>query len=259
MIIGGSSGSGKTSFLYDKNAQNDFSSLGISFKPVECIVNNEDSFKFVVWDLKVRERFRFMFPIFCRGASGAFLCFDLSNYDSFKELPFWIKIFRNNNRNNEGNIPIILIGTKMDLNNRAVSDKEIDDLAKQYELNGVFFTSIHDNDKKSKKEKIFKSLIENIEKLYHISSCSIFIPKEDKYFKNFIKAFSNCPVCKKKNHFDSLKSFYYSRDPTLMILKEKLLELIDKSKYFDDKYYAKINFGILCCNCFKKQNLQNLI
>jgi len=64
MIIGGASGAGKTSFLLSKSAnKSDFNQLGVSFKPVECITDDGDSFKFVAWDLKFKEQFRFMYPI----------------------------------------------------------------------------------------------------------------------------------------------------------------------------------------------------
>ncbi|MFX1385547.1 MAG: hypothetical protein ACFFBP_24295, partial [Promethearchaeota archaeon] len=97
MVVGGSSGSGKTSFLLGKaQIEPEFNHLGVSFKPIECVINEGDSYKFIVWDLKVKERFKFLYPIFCRGAAGAFICFDVSNYKSFEELPFWVNVLRNN-------------------------------------------------------------------------------------------------------------------------------------------------------------------
>ncbi len=252
MIIGGAAGSGKTSFLTGKKSLNfEFNNLGVSFKPIECIVNNGDSYQFVCWDPNVKERYRFLFPVFCRGASCAILCFDVSNHKSFEELSYWIKIVRKNGIINNFKIPIVLIGTKNDLNIREVTDEEAYKLIEQFDLDGIFYTSIYEKDLKQKKEAAFKILIEKIEPYYQIEDFSIFIPREDNKFKEFLQHFSICPICKSKNHFDSLKNFYYSREPILIKLKEKLLDLIDESNDFDDIYYNDINIGIPCCKCFE--------
>ena len=251
MCIGGSSNSGKTSFLLGKGQIDpEFNHLGVSFKSIECIVNEGDSYKFIVWDLKVKERFRFLYPVFCRGASGAFICFDTSNRSSFEEVSYWVKIFRYNGHKIDTKIPIILIGTKTDLPHQQVSKKEVNSLIEEYDLDGIFYTSLYDNNIKEKKEIIFKNLIEKIEPFYHVHDCSIFIPKEDETFKNFVKFFSICPVCNRNNHFESLKNFYYSRDPIMLNLRERLLELICESTDFSDIYYNKIKLGIPCCSCF---------
>ena len=255
MVVCGSSNSGKTSFLLGK-AQIDpeFNHLGVSFKPIECVVNDSDSYKFIVWDLKVKERFRFLYPIFCRGTSGAFICFDTSNRSSFEEITYWVNIFKSMDHFCEIKIPIILIGTKTDLNNQEIYEKEINEFIKEndIDIDGIFFTSIYDNDRKEKKAEIFKHLIERVEPFYHIYDCSIFIPKEDESFNEFAKSFSVCPVCKRNNHFESLKNFYYSRDPAMLDLRKRLLEFINESKDFDEIYYNKIRFGIPCCSCFEK-------
>lgn len=245
LISGGASGSGKTSFIHGTLINE--TPIGVSFKAIECFVNEGDSWKFVVWDLKARDQFKFLFPTFCRGAAGAFLFFDVSNYNSFKELNYWINIFRRN----AGNIPIILIGTKIDLNSREVPDEVIQKLIEEQHLEGVFYTSIHDNEEK--KEMIFRFLIGKLDPNTPINDFSIFLPTqiEDEIFEKFLKYFSSCPICKKENHFEYLRTFYYSKNYGLIKLKEKLLELIDESEYFD-KYYNKIDVGIPCCHCFKK-------
>lgn len=253
MVVGGSSSSGKTSFLLGKaQADPEFNHLGVSFKPIECLINEGDSYKFIVWDLKVKERFNFLYPIFCRGAAGAFICFDVNNRDSLFEIPFWINVFRHNKKGIEVKIPIILIGTKMDLHHREVSDDDINKLIKKYDLDGVFYTSIYDTNSREKRAAIFKCLIEKIEPFCHVHECSIFIPREDESFKEFAKQFSTCPICKRNNHFESLKNFYFSQEPDIIKLRERLSELVDESKDFDDIYYNKINVGIPCCTCFSK-------
>ncbi|TFG26169.1 MAG: GTP-binding protein [Promethearchaeota archaeon] len=254
MVIGGAAGSGKSSFLTGKPSINlEFNNLGVSFKPIECIINNGDSYQFICWDPNVKERYRFLFPVFCRGVSCAILCFDLSDHTSFEELPYWIKTVRKNGIIDTFKIPIVLVGTKKDLNIRAVSENEVDNLIDQFDLDGIFYSSIYEKNFKQIKEAIFKILIEKIEPYYQIEDFSIYIPREDNEFKDFLRTFSVCPICGNTNHYDSLKNFYYSRDPSLKKLKEKLLDLMEESKDFDDVYYNEINIGIPCCKCFEEQ------
>ena len=253
MIIGGSSGSGKTSFLLSKSAsETDFNQLGVSFKPIECIANEGDSFKFVAWDLKFKEQFRFMYPIFCRGSSSAILVFDVSNRKSFEELPYWIKIFRENQKDKSIKTPIILIGMKTDLENRVILNKEVNKLVKDFDIDGIFYTSILDANKKEKKKEIFKCLIEKIDPFYKINDFELYIPEEDGKFWDFINFFARCPLCDGKNHAENLKSFFYSRDPDIIEFRERLLDLMEESKIFDEIYYNNIKIGIPCCSCFKK-------
>ncbi|MFX1259268.1 MAG: Rab family GTPase [Promethearchaeota archaeon] len=252
--MGGSAGSGKTTFLtgshfpYDDNQ---FFHIGVSFKIIDCLINNEDSFLLQVWDFKVMKEFQCLYPSFCQGAKGALLCFDVTNYNSFIDLHYWIEIIRNNSKN----IPIILIGTKIDLNNRVVSDEEIQKMIKNYNIDGIFFSSINNNNQKL----ILKNLIKKLGYNSCINDFNIHLPEFDDGFRDFIKFFSFCPICHSRLHFNYLKNFYFSKNREMMKLKDKLLELIDTTSNFDEIYYNKINLGILCCECFKKLNLENLI
>ena len=253
MIIGGSSGVGKTSFILSESAnERDFNQLGVSFKPVECITDYGDSFKFIAWDLKFKEQFRFMYPIFCRGSSSAILVFDVSSRNSFKELPYWIKIFRENQKDKSLKAPIILIGMKTDLETRVISNEEVNKLVKDFDLDGVFYTSILDTNKKEKKKEIFKCIIEKIDPFNKIHDLELYIPEEDGKFWDFVNFFARCPICEEKNHGENLKAFFYSRAPDIVEFRERLLELIEESKFFDEIYYNKIKLGIPCCSCFKK-------
>ncbi len=244
LILGGAKGSGKTSFI-NNNIEND-TPIGVSFKPIECYANESDSYKFVIWDLKDRERFRFLFPLFCRGACAGLLCFDLSNRNSFLELKKWITLFRES----AGNIPIVLIGTKHDLQ-RQVSDEELEKFIQQFHLEGVFFTSIYEEN--DKKIEIFKYIVEKLELDYPIENFTLFTPKQldTEEFKNFINYFSRCPICKKENHFESLKNLYLSKDPKVVDLKEQLVHLLCNLEVFNRKNLKNLSIGIPCCNCYK--------
>ena len=240
--MGGASGSGKTTFIngtYFPFNDEEFFHIGVSFKLIDCLVNNEDSYLLQLWDFKVMEQFKCLYPSFCRGAKGALICFDVSDRKSFEELHYWI----NTIRKVAGKIPIILIGTKSDLK-RIITDREINKVIKTYQLDGIFYSSKSDYNR----ETIFKMLIKKLEKI-SIKQFEIFLPEYDATFKNFIDFFSICPVCGKRNHFNYLKKFFYSRNEESIRIKNSLLYLIDESNDFDE--YRNVEIGIPCCKCFE--------
>jgi len=85
-----------------------------------------------------------------------------------------------------------------------------------------------------------------------IKEFAIFLPEYDTKFKNFIDFFSICPVCKRKNHFNYLKKFFYSRNEESIRLKDTLLFMIDQLNDLDDFYSKNIEIGIPCCKCFEQ-------
>lgn len=243
--MGGAQNSGKTSFI-DGDTLND-SPIGVSFKPIDCYANGSDNYKFIVWDLKDRKRFRFLFPFFCRGAFACLLCFDLTSRESFLELENWIKLFREN----VGDIPIFLIGTKYDLENLKITKKEIREFVKENNLANFFFSSIYDEI--DIKKEIFKSIVESIDPNYPLNNFSLFTHKDfdSEEFKDFVQFFSVCPICKKENHYESLKSIYISSDPELILLREQIFNAIEASRGLELNSRRSIKIGIPCCNCYK--------
>jgi len=142
VIVAGSPGVGKTCFLNQNNREdphyyNSTINIGVSFQIFKCELDENTSIKLQLWDIKASSRFIDLYQHFYKGASGCILCFDVSNRDSFDHLPNWIKIIRLCRGNN---IPIVLIGTKSDLDQH-VSEEEINNLIGKYELDGVFFTT----------------------------------------------------------------------------------------------------------------------
>ena len=70
--------------------------------------------------------------------------------------------------------------------------------------------------------------------------------KEKELFRQFIRYYSYCPICKQKNHIINLKKLYFNEDKKLIISLKKFME--NKNQKIR-KY--NIQFGIPCCNCFK--------
>ncbi|MFX1312250.1 MAG: Rab family GTPase [Promethearchaeota archaeon] len=87
--------------------------------------------KLQIWDFGGEERFRFLLSQYCKGANGAFFLYDITNQVSLDHLPDWTQIVREN----AGEIPIMLIGSKVDLNEfRAVPRDDGISAAKKYNL-----------------------------------------------------------------------------------------------------------------------------
>lgn len=72
----------------------------------------DNKVKMQIWDFGGEERFRFLLSQYCKGANGAFFLYDITNQVSLDHLPDWTQIIREN----AGDIPIMLIGSKVDLN-----------------------------------------------------------------------------------------------------------------------------------------------
>ncbi len=249
LILGGAQNSGKSSFInFINRHQKAEPPIGVSFESVNCYANNGDLYKFLVWDLKDRERFRFLFPVFCRGAYTGLICFDLSDKNSFLDLNRWITLFRES----AGEIPIILIGTKADLEKREVTDEEINDLIAREGLECAFFTSTYDNDEK--KEEIFREIVQKIDLNNPLNHFYILQDSDDKKFKLIEKLFERCPICKKKNHSNrDLRNVYYNKhNPVTIRLRENLLRLINNLENINIEHSNKISIGIPCCACFKE-------
>ena len=65
--------------------------------------------KFQIWDMAAEERFRFLVPTYCRGASGGIIVYDIKNANSLAHILENIQIIRRE----AGDIPIVIIGTKL--------------------------------------------------------------------------------------------------------------------------------------------------
>jgi GTPase SAR1 family protein len=71
-----------------------------------------------------------MTPIFYRGAHGAIITFDVTNRESFNRATKW---FHEMKEFAEGNPRMILVGNKIDLKNREISNEEATNLARQFD------------------------------------------------------------------------------------------------------------------------------
>ena len=87
--------------------------------------------KLQIWDFGGEERFRFLLHQYCKGKDAAMIMYDITNRLSLDHLPEWTQIIREH----AGDIPIILIGNKLDLEkSRSVTKEEGILAAKKYNL-----------------------------------------------------------------------------------------------------------------------------
>jgi len=87
--------------------------------------------KLQIWDFGGEERFRFLLHQYCKGANGAMFLYDITNPLTLAHLPDWIQLIREH----AGNIPIMLIGTRLHLERfRVVTREEGMEIARWFNL-----------------------------------------------------------------------------------------------------------------------------
>lgn len=127
-IIAGDGGVGKTTLLHryikGKFIEGLQMTIGVEFFLKELIMDRE-KVMLQIWDFGGQERFRFLLKNYARGAKGALLMFDLTRPVTLEHIGQWVEICRNENPE----LPIIFLGTKLDLSD-LITIK--DDLALTY-------------------------------------------------------------------------------------------------------------------------------
>eukprot|EP00118_Oscarella_pearsei_P024599 m.306379 g.306379 ORF g.306379 m.306379 type:complete len:206 (+) comp41200_c0_seq1:127-744(+) len=145
VIILGDSGVGKTSLMnqyVNKKFSNQYkATIGADFLTKEVMVDDR-LVTMQIWDTAGQERFQSLGVAFYRGADCCVLVFDVTNVSSFKNLDSWRDEFliQASPRDPE-NFPFVLLGNKVDLDNRAVSQRRAEQWCKSKNDLPVFETS----------------------------------------------------------------------------------------------------------------------
>jgi len=140
-VILGDSGIGKTSIIKKYNNSNVSSSnestLGAIYWELFYKYEEEKNIRINFWDTAGQERYNSLIPMYVRECDIILLTFDLTNYESFKNLSKWFKFVYNNYDNPK----IIIIGNKVDLKSHCiVSDKDINKFIKDsFSIEPKFF------------------------------------------------------------------------------------------------------------------------
>lgn len=114
IVIAGNGGVGKSSLLHRYVAgqfNRSYSvTIGADFASREVDMQDE-KIRLVIWDLAGQQRFHVVREGFYRGAKAVILVFDITNQESWKDLPLW-------EREVTGRVPqaqIVVVGNKTDL------------------------------------------------------------------------------------------------------------------------------------------------
>ena len=142
-------------FTGKKFEANSEPTIGVSHYGIKAGVKNGHEITLDLWDVSGQERFKEIIKIYFKGAHGCFFVYDITNRDSFEKINEWFDRIHKE----VGDIPIILVGNKSDLEEeRQVSTEEGMNLAKEKNVK-YFETSAKDN---ININAIFKAMSENI-------------------------------------------------------------------------------------------------
>ncbi len=115
IIIIGNTYTGKTSifkrFTDNIFEKNHICTIGVDFK-IKTVKFNDSVYKVQIWDTAGSEKYRSLTNSFYRGSHAAIFVYDITEYDSFKNIEFWIKDVE---KHTNEDLLKILVGNKIDL------------------------------------------------------------------------------------------------------------------------------------------------
>ena len=131
IMILGESMVGKTSFITryicDKFGERYLCTIGIDFQEKIIKKNNKD-IKLQIWDTAGEERYRNVAKSYFQSSQGFIVAYDINNKESFKQVKYWVEQIKSIS---DESTKCIIIGTKCDLEERQVLEKEGSDFAKK--------------------------------------------------------------------------------------------------------------------------------
>jgi len=128
VVLLGDGGVGKSSlmnrFVSGKFDSQSFHTIGVEFLNKDVTVEGQ-SYTLQIWDTAGQERFKSLRTPFYRGSDLCLLVYAVDDIQSFKNLAMWRKEFLYYaDVREKDNFPFILLGNKIDVNERAVSQEE---------------------------------------------------------------------------------------------------------------------------------------
>ncbi|MFX1454670.1 MAG: Rab family GTPase [Promethearchaeota archaeon] len=140
ICIFGDGGVGKTTligrYLTGVFQSNNEITIGVDFHIKKLNIQGK-RITLQIWDFAGEDRFRFLLPSYVLGASGGIFVYDITRYSSLKNFQDWLDIFKQGYKGPLNQIPIIMVGSKLDLEyKRAVSRDDAYELAQKNDLFG---------------------------------------------------------------------------------------------------------------------------
>ena len=160
VVLLGDSAVGKTSlatqFVSKTYSKFQDSTIGAAFLSKQVEVDGRQ-IRFEIWDTAGQERYRSLAPMYYRNAKVALVVFDITNKRSFEGAKSWVSELMNNLG---GNYKIVILGNKVDLEDRRQVQKEDIDLYiyqngfDYYETTATDFENV---------DSMFKKVAENLD------------------------------------------------------------------------------------------------
>jgi GTP-binding nuclear protein Ran len=124
LVIFGDGGVGKTTFV-KRHLSGEFNkiyepTMGVEVHPMD-FETTRGTLRFSCWDTAGQERFGSLRDVYYVNCDCAILMFDVTSRLTYKNLPMWYRDIRRVCPN----IPILLVGNKVDVHNRQVKPKMI--------------------------------------------------------------------------------------------------------------------------------------
>ena len=141
LITLGDSAVGKTSLIgryINNNFSNNYiSTFGADSQFKKTRLQNGQEIKVRITDTAGQERYHAIAANYIKKANGILLVYDITNKDSFENVNKWAQEIRDKS---EDSIPIVLIGNKLDLEEkRCITKEEAEDFAEKYCDGGIKF------------------------------------------------------------------------------------------------------------------------
>ncbi len=91
-----------------------------------------------IWDFAGEDKFRFLLPSYAKGASGGIFMYDITRHSSILNIYEWLNVFKEGFDKKEIDIPLIMVGGKLDLNlKRTVSTELAIELARKNNIDDI--------------------------------------------------------------------------------------------------------------------------
>lgn len=117
IAIVGDGGVGKSSLIAAKKSkifdENRAITIGVDFEfiPMDKTNTSTQEGQILAVDLGGQDRFHFIHDAYLRGIKGALIVFDVTRFRTFLNIEHWISLIQNE----DPNIPILIVGNKVDL------------------------------------------------------------------------------------------------------------------------------------------------
>ena len=164
-LLLGDSNVGKTlligKFIDNEFSENTLNTIGLDLQCTSLVINKK-KINLQIWDTAGQEKYKSMTTSYYRGVNIIFIVYDVTNQESFNHVKNWISDIDKFARIN---VMKVLVGNKIDLNNkRVISNEEGKKLSHQFKIK-FFETSAKSSEGvKEMFESVCKDYTKNNEK-----------------------------------------------------------------------------------------------